>query len=149
MQSLRTSYCSSLVAIFIASVQPQVMSRAVLLFSRNAHLQSQLYLSLSAVSFVWLGHGPVRGRLNVVVDREGNLCIKFSDCFVQKWILLHFCKQRDMTGSSKKNLPKFSDTCSIRADGLCIGSPRLVGRRKAGNANMQDFFAPRCTLRFH
>ena len=34
------------------------------------------------------------------------------------------------TGSSKKNLAKFSDTCSARADGLCI---RLVGGRKAGN----------------
>ena len=40
----------------------------------------------------------------------------------------------------QKNLAKFSDTCSIRADGLCIGSPRLVGRRKAGNSNVQDFF---------
>ena len=44
------------------------------------------------------------------------------------------------TGSSKKNLAKFSDSCSIRADGLCIGSPRLVGGRKAGYSNMQDFF---------
>ena len=44
------------------------------------------------------------------------------------------------TGSSKKNLAKFSDTCSVRADGLCIGSPRLVGGRKAGNSNMQEFF---------
>ena len=39
-----------------------------------------------------------------------------------------------------KNLAKFSDTCSVRADGLCIGSPRLVGERKAGNSNMQEFF---------
>ena len=30
------------------------------------------------------------------------------------------------------------------ADGLCIGSPGLVGGRKAGNSNMQDFFAPSC-----
>ena len=42
-------------------------------------------------------------------------------------------------GSSKKNLAKFSDTCSVRADGLCTGSPRLVGGRKAGNSNMQGF----------
>ena len=40
----------------------------------------------------------------------------------------------------QKNLAKFSDTCSVRADGLCIGSPRLVGGRKAGNSNMQEFF---------
>ena len=40
----------------------------------------------------------------------------------------------------KKNLAKFSDTCSVRADGLCIRSPRLVGGRKAGNSNMEDFF---------
>ena len=47
-----------------------------------------------------------------------------------------FALSASSTGSSKKT----SDTCSIRADGLCIGSPRLVGGRKAGN-----FFAPRCT----
>ena len=40
----------------------------------------------------------------------------------------------------QKKLAKFSDTCSVRADGLCIGSPRLVGGRKAGNSNMQDLF---------
>ena len=40
----------------------------------------------------------------------------------------------------QKNLAKFSDTCSVRADGLCIGSPRLVGGKKAGNLNMQEFF---------
>ena len=41
----------------------------------------------------------------------------------------------DCTGSSKKNFAKFSDTCSVRADVLCIGSPRLVGGRKAGKIN--------------
>ena len=40
-----------------------------------------------------------------------------------------------------KNLFKFSDTCSVRADGLCIASPRLVGGRMAGNSNMQQFFS--------
>ena len=42
----------------------------------------------------------------------------------------------------QKSLAKFSDTCSVRDDGLCmcIGSPRLVGGRKAGNSNMQEFF---------
>ena len=44
------------------------------------------------------------------------------------------------TGLSKKVPAKFSDTCSVRADGLCIGSPRLVGGRKAGNSNVQEFF---------
>ena len=44
------------------------------------------------------------------------------------------------TWSSKKNPAKFSDTCSVRADRLCIGSPRLVGGRKAVNSNMQEFF---------
>ena len=38
------------------------------------------------------------------------------------------------------NPAKFSDTCSMRADGLCIGSPRLVGWRKAGNSNLQELF---------
>ena len=40
----------------------------------------------------------------------------------------------------QKNLAKVSDTCSVRADWLCIGCPRLVGGVKAGNSNMQDFF---------
>ena len=40
----------------------------------------------------------------------------------------------------QKNQAKFSDTCSVRADGLCIGCPRLVGRRKAANSNMLEFF---------
>ena len=51
-------------------------------------------------------------------------------------------QQQELTyvqGRAKKNLAKFSDTCSVRADGLCIGSPRLVGGRKAGNSNKPDF----------
>ena len=32
----------------------------------------------------------------------------------------------------------FEEGSSVMAHGLCIGSPRLVGRRKAGNSNMQD-----------
>ena len=32
----------------------------------------------------------------------------------------------------EKNLAKFSDTFSVRADGLCIGSPRLVGGGEGG-----------------
>ena len=39
-----------------------------------------------------------------------------------------------------KNLAKFCDTCSLRADGLCIGSPRLAGGWKARDAKMQEFF---------
>ena len=46
----------------------------------------------------------------------------------------------------KKTLAKFSDTCSVTADWLCIGSPRLVGGRKAENSNMQEFFAPCCNV---
>ena len=36
----------------------------------------------------------------------------------------------------QKNLAKVSDTWSVRADELCIGSSRLVGGKKAGNSNM-------------
>ena len=50
---------------------------------------------------------------------------------------------RSFTRSSKKILLKFSDTCSVSANGLCIGSPRLEGGRKAGISNMQEFF---CTM---
>ena len=45
----------------------------------------------------------------------------------------------DLQGRAKKNLVKFSDPCSVRAEGVCIGSPRLVDGRKAGNSNMQEF----------
>ena len=57
-----------------------------------------------------------------------------------------FCGSDGLSGSgsntawSKKNQAKFSDTCSVRADGLCIGCPSLVGRRKAANSNMLEFF---------
>ena len=46
-----------------------------------------------------------------------------------------------------KNLAKSSDMCSVRADGLCIGGPRLVGGRKAGNSNKQDFFCSTLSCR--
>ena len=45
-----------------------------------------------------------------------------------------------LTWLSKKVPAKFSDTCSVRADGLCIGCPKLVGSRKAGISNLQEFF---------
>ena len=54
-----------------------------------------------------------------------------------------------MAGTYKdeqKNLAKFSDTCSIRAGRLCIGSPRLVGRGKAGNSSVQECF---CTTLYN
>ena len=39
-----------------------------------------------------------------------------------------------------ENLAKFGEGHSIMALRLCIGCPRLVGGRKAGNSNMQKFF---------
>ena len=68
----------------------------------------------------------------------GDRSVKFHGLQVCQLPLIYRVEQ--------KNIAKFSDTCSVRADGLCIGSPRLVGGRKAGNSNMQEFFAPRCTL---
>ena len=44
-------------------------------------------------------------------------------------------------GRAKKVPAKFSDTGSVRADGLCNASPSLVGGRKMGNSNMQEFFS--------
>ena len=58
---------------------------------------------------------------------------------VQQDITSECIRNSEIQGRAK-NLAKFSDTCSVRADGLCIGSTRLVGRRKAGNSNMLDFF---------
>ena len=43
------------------------------------------------------------------------------------------------TGWSKRGLAKLSGTCSFRADGLCIVGASIVGGRKAGNSNMQEF----------
>ena len=39
----------------------------------------------------------------------------------------------------QKNLAKFSYKWSVRADRLRIGSPRLVGGRKAVNSSIQEF----------
>ena len=36
----------------------------------------------------------------------------------------------------------------VMAVGLCIGCPNLVGRLKAGNSNMQKFFATHCTFTY-
>ena len=44
------------------------------------------------------------------------------------------------TGSSKKNPAKFGDTCSVRADGLCIGCLVQWAERGRENTNMQEFF---------
>ena len=49
-------------------------------------------------------------------------------------------------GSSKKVPAKFSDTCSVRAGGLCIGCPKLIVCMKAGKfKHARNFFAQRCT----
>ena len=46
------------------------------------------------------------------------------------------CAVQQYRAEQKKGLAKFSDTYSVRADGLC---PILVGIREAGNSNMQEF----------
>ena len=51
------------------------------------------------------------------------------------------------TGSSKKNPAKFGDTCSVRADGLCIGCLGQYAERGRENSNMQEFF--RTTLYYY
>ena len=63
--------------------------------------------------------------------------------------LFGFALLLDHTGASKKNPAKFSDSCSVRADGLCIGSPRLVvsGWEEGGKfKHARIFFAPGCTV---
>ena len=41
----------------------------------------------------------------------------------------------------QKSLPSsVTYVCSVRANGLYIGSPRLVGWKEAGNSSMQGFF---------
>ena len=43
-------------------------------------------------------------------------------------------------GVEQKNPAKFSDTCSVRADGQCISCLGLWADRGRENWNMQDFF---------
>merc|ERR1712117_597546 len=42
--------------------------------------------------------------------------------------------------AKKKNPAKFGDTCSVRADGLCIGCLGQWAERGRENSNMQEFF---------
>ena len=51
--------------------------------------------------------------------------------------------QKRLYRVEQKNLAKFSDKCYVRADGLCIGSLRLVDGGKRENSNMQEIF---CTI---
>ena len=44
------------------------------------------------------------------------------------------------TGLSKKIPAKFSDSCSVRADGLCIGCLGQWAERGREDSNMQEFF---------
>ena len=46
----------------------------------------------------------------------------------------------DVQGRAKKIPAKFSDTCSARADGLCIGCLGQWAERWRDNSNMQEFF---------
>ena len=103
----------------IFSVRYELMGAA-------ATRMSRVELTSSGVTVGLLARKPSSG---------GTTCRKFGwnilriDIFTIKYRV-----------EQKKNLAKFSDTCSVRADGLCIGSPRLVGGKKAGNLNMQEFF---------
>ena len=65
------------------------------------------------------------GEVKVPLE-DGAVCLKREVLVIQ--------------GRAKKNLAKLSDNCSVRAEWMCIGSPRLVGERKAGYSNMQQFF---------
>ena len=47
----------------------------------------------------------------------------------------------------KKSLAKFSDICSVRADGLCIGYLGQWTERGRQNLNVHDFFARPCMLK--
>ena len=40
----------------------------------------------------------------------------------------------------QKNLAKFSDTCSVRADGLCIGCLGHWAERGREDSNVHEFF---------
>ena len=45
----------------------------------------------------------------------------------------------------QKTLARFSDTYSVRADGLSIGCFKLVGRRRRKIQTCKIYFAPPCT----
>ena len=41
----------------------------------------------------------------------------------------------------QKVLAAFAEGSSVRADGLCIDCPRLLGSSKAGKSNMKEFLS--------
>ena len=70
--------------------------------------------------------------------KEGDAAVKGNKTRSSVKLWVNF--RNNSTGSSKKNPAKFSDTCSVRAEGLCIGCLKLVGSRKAAISNMQELF---------
>ena len=68
--------------------------------------------------------------LNPVCSKQMEIYDSYDNSYLDK-----MC-----TGSSKKIPAKFSDTCSVRADGLCIGCLGQWAERWRDNSNMQEFF---------
>ena len=83
----------------------------------------------------------INGSLSLVSDGCLSLSIADGDAMVQhlSQLLIRSARTK-LQGQAKKNLAKFSDICSVRADGLCIGSTRSVGGRMAEISNMQELF---------
>ena len=79
----------------------------------------------------------------VLLSEDANSCnlsLRFKRNFGMKDVRNSWVWTELNTESSKKNLAKFSDAVSIRADGLCFSSPRLVGGRKAGKLKHATIF---------
>ena len=72
--------------------------------------------------------------------RARQVLVRVSDRLFRKLCFPKLMELTDLTGSSKKNPAKFSDTCSVRADGLCIGCLGQWAERGRENSNMQEFF---------
>ena len=85
---------------------------------------------------LWLCLSRMNPRNNG--SRWGCVTISFVD--TSNITIYFILSVQRYTGLSKKVPAKFSDPCYIRADGLCIGCPKLVGSRKAGYSNMQELF---------
>ena len=65
---------------------------------------------------------------------------------ITKWSALSECyPSATSTGSSKRKGAKLGEGSSVRANWLCIGFPKLVGRRKEANSNKGHLF---CTSRY-
>ena len=107
--------------------------------------QSNIHVIEGTLSFIdCIAQTPKKSTCRLLTDIKRDIffimtpfqwIVPFWQNFPQEGYHLLAC-----TGSSRKNLAKFCDIGSFRADGLCIGSLRLVCGRKGEIQLYKNFF---------